>query len=114
MTPKLIPTLSYQPDEFQDLGIEPVARVYTDVLKCVFLDRAPEPYACLIELYEGRWNDVSNPAAHRRFKEFLSQNKKAVRAKMPGGHADFAYFRCSEFRRNALEKALLELLYRLM
>jgi len=74
--------------QFQDLGIEPLARVYTDVLKCVFLDRAPEPYARLIELYEGRWNDVSNPAAHRRFKEFLSQNMKAVRAKSFQGPTD--------------------------
>ena len=74
--------------QFQDLGTEPLARVYTDVLKCVFLDRAPEPYARLIELYEGRWNDVSNPAAHRRFKEFLSQNMKAVRAKSFLGPAD--------------------------
>jgi superfamily I DNA/RNA helicase len=74
--------------QFQDLGVEPLARVYTDVLKCVFLDRAPEPYARLIELYEGRWNDVSNPAAHRRFKEFLSQNMKSVRAKSFQGPTD--------------------------
>jgi superfamily I DNA/RNA helicase len=68
--------------------VEPLARVYTDVLKCVFLDRAPEPYARLIELYEGRWNDVSNPTAHRRFKEFLSQNMKSVRAKSFKGPTD--------------------------
>jgi superfamily I DNA/RNA helicase len=66
--------------QFQDLGTEPLARVYTDVLKCVFLDRAPGPYARLIELYEGRWNDVSNPAAHSRFKEFLGESMKLVRA----------------------------------
>jgi superfamily I DNA/RNA helicase len=74
--------------QFQDLGTEPLARVYTDVLKCVFLDRAPEPYARLIELYEGRWNDVSNPAAHRRFKDFLAENMKLVRAKTFQGPAD--------------------------
>jgi len=74
--------------QFQDLGTEPLARVYTDVLKCVFIDRAPEPYARLIELYEGRWNDVSNPAAHRHFKEFLSQNMKSVRAKSFQGPTD--------------------------
>jgi superfamily I DNA/RNA helicase len=74
--------------QFQDLGSEPLARVYTDVLKCVFLDRAPEPYARLIEMYEGRWNDVSNPAAHRRFKEFLHQNMKSVRAKSFQGPTD--------------------------
>jgi superfamily I DNA/RNA helicase len=74
--------------QFQDLGTEPLARVYTDVLKCVFLDRAPEPYARLIELYEGRWNDVSDPAAHRQFKEFLSKNMKAIRAKSFQGPTD--------------------------
>ena len=74
--------------QFQDLGTEPLARVYTDVLKCVFLDRAPEPYARLIELYEGRWNEVSNPAAHRQFKEFLRKNMKAVRAKSFQGPTD--------------------------
>ena len=76
--------------QFQDLGTEPLARIYIDVLKCVFIDRAPEPYARLIELYEGRWNDVSNPAAHRRFKEFLGQRMKSVRAKSFQGPTDDA------------------------
>lgn len=74
--------------QLQDLGTEPLARVYTDVLKCVFIDRAPEPYARLIELYEGRWNDVSNPAAHRHFKEFLGENMKLVRANSFQGPTD--------------------------
>jgi superfamily I DNA/RNA helicase len=74
--------------QFQDIGTEPLARVYIDVLKCVFLDRAPEPYARIMELYEGRWNDVSNPAGHRRFKEFLSQNMRSVRAKSFQGPTD--------------------------
>jgi superfamily I DNA/RNA helicase len=74
--------------QLQDLGTEPLARVYTDVLKCVFLDRAPEPYARLIELYESRWNDASNPAAHRRFKEFLGENMKLVRGKGFQGPTD--------------------------
>jgi superfamily I DNA/RNA helicase len=48
--------------QLQDLGTEPIARAIVDLLKCVFLDRAPVSYARLMELYEGRWHDSTNPA----------------------------------------------------
>jgi len=74
--------------QFQDLGTEPLARVAVDILKCVFLDRAPEPYARLVELCEGRWSDASNPAAHRLFRQFLEQQRNSVRAKSFAGPTD--------------------------
>jgi superfamily I DNA/RNA helicase len=74
--------------KFQDLGTEPLARVIVDILKCVFLDRAPESYARLVELYEGRWGNSSSPRAHRRFRQFLDEQRNSVRAKSYAGATD--------------------------
>jgi superfamily I DNA/RNA helicase len=74
--------------QLQDLGTEPIARAIVDLLKCVFLDRAPVSYARLMELYEGRWHDSTNPAPHRRFREFIDQQRSIVRSSNYSGPTD--------------------------
>lgn len=74
--------------QLQDLGTEPVVRALVDLLKCVFHDRAPESYARLMELYEGRWNDSTNPGAHRHFREFIDQWRASVRSSNYPGPTD--------------------------
>jgi superfamily I DNA/RNA helicase len=93
--------------QLQDLGSEPVARVLVDLLKCVFLDRAPESSSRLMELCEGRWNDPRNAAAHRRFRELIDQQRAFARSSEFPGPTDEVLRSISTAFQNMIGRAAL-------
>ena len=75
--------------QFQDIGSEPLARLMTDMFKCVFLDHASDSYARLLELYEGRWSEQAAAASHRRLDSFLERQRSEIRSEdCPGPSID--------------------------
>jgi superfamily I DNA/RNA helicase len=63
---------------FQDLGTEPLARTIIDTLKCVFLDRVPNSYARILDLYVGRWTDSNDAPYGRPFDQYLDAQRHAA------------------------------------
>jgi superfamily I DNA/RNA helicase len=63
---------------FQDLATEPLARAIVDTLRCLFLDRAPNAYARILELYEGRWSDSNDAPYARLFDEYLDFHRRVA------------------------------------
>jgi superfamily I DNA/RNA helicase len=63
---------------FQDLGSEPLAGAIIDTLKCVFLDRVPNSYARILDIYEGRWTDSNDAPYSRPFDQYLDTHRRAA------------------------------------
>ncbi len=60
------------------LGSEPLAGAIIDTLKCVFLDRVPNSYARILDIYEGRWTDSNDAPYSRLFDQYLDTHRRAA------------------------------------